>query len=275
MTNEEINAKRHSLTHNQLKNVLIRIDYTGITNIDNWVEAFKPKMTGYFSAYNRGVQNNARVNLTNLKEIADTLSIPIEEIRKETIHEFSGWKLDENTVTMSISPFFMTINIRCNNYKVIDPFLDVTSLFLQEMYEREAYFDVHRVGIRKVDGGTFDSIDDIFMVYKKELFFGQEVDAVNSVPLNREYTYRYCLKDSSMKVNYSRQYRLLDILNVGKKHQVLLDIDTYIDKYNMNECHYDLKESCKAVLEKINNHQFELFAESVNEDYINQNKHDE
>ena len=35
---------RHSMKHNLLRNVLIRLDYTGITNIDNWVEKFQPVM---------------------------------------------------------------------------------------------------------------------------------------------------------------------------------------------------------------------------------------
>ena len=133
MKTASIDDIRHSLKHNLLKNVLIRLDYTGITNIDNWVEKFQPIMKGWFSIYSRGVQNNMKANLTSIEDIAENLSIPIDEIRKETIHEFTGWLKDDNNVTMSISPYFMTINIRCNNYTLIDVFLDLTSLFLKNM----------------------------------------------------------------------------------------------------------------------------------------------
>lgn len=56
-----------------------------------------------------------------------------------------------------------------------------------------------------------------------------------------------------------------------EKHQVLLDIDTYVDKFNIDECNYNLKDNCIEVLQTINNHQFEIFAESVENDYL-QNK---
>lgn len=271
MNTEEIRKMRYSFKHNLLRNVLIRIDYTGITNIDNWVESFQIKMMDYFSVYNRGIQNNARVNLTSLEEIANNLSIPIEEIRKETIHEFSSWKKDANDVTLSISPFFMTINVRCKEYKNIDIFLELTKVFLEKMYASNPFFDVHRIGIRKVNGKVFNTVDEILNIYKKELFFGKEVDEKKSKPLQREYSYRYILKDSTIKVNYSRQYRLAKSFDGKEKHQVLLDIDTYVDKFNIDKCNYNLKDNCIEVLQTINNHQFEIFAESVENDYL-QNK---
>lgn len=267
-----IDEIRHSLKHNLLKNVLIRLDYTGITNIDNWVEKFQSKMTECFSAYSRGVQNNMKANLTNIEDIAENLSIPIEEIRKETIHEFTGWLKDDNNVTMSISPYFMTINVRCKNYKLIDSFLDLTSLFLKDMYENNPYFNIHRIGIRKVNGKEFNSMKDVLSVYRSDLFFGTEVDKEHGIPIGREYTYRYVLDDFSLKVNYSRQYRLYSNLQSQQKHQVLLDIDTYIDKSCIDKCKYDLKDKSDDILKIMNEYQFKIFMESVKESYLNEAK---
>ena len=171
MNTASIDDIRHSMKHNLLRNVLIRLDYTGITNIDNWVEKFQPVMKDWFSIYSRGVQNNMKANLTSIEDIAENLSIPIDEIRKETIHEFTGWLKDDNNVTMSISPYFMTINIRCNNYTLIDAFLDLTSLFLKNMYKNNPYFNIHRIGIRKVNGKAFDTMEEVLAIYRKELFF--------------------------------------------------------------------------------------------------------
>lgn len=259
---------RHSMKHNLLRNVLIRLDYTGITNIDNWVEKFQPVMKDWFSIYSRGVQNNMKANLTSIEDIAENLSIPIDEIRKETIHEFTGWLKDDNKVTMSISPYFMTINIRCNNYTLIDAFLDLTSLFLKSMYKNNPYFNIHRIGIRKVNGKAFDTMEEVLAIYRKELFFGAEVDEKESIPIGREYTYRYVLQDFSLKVNYSRQYRLYNSIQGLQKHQVLLDIDTYIDKSCIDKNKYNLIEDSDKILKTINERQFKIFMESVQESYI-------
>ena len=268
MNTASIDAIRHSMKHNLLRNVLIRLDYTGITNIDNWVEKFQPVMKDWFSIYSRGVQNNMKANLTSIEDIAENLSIPIDEIRKETIHEFTGWLKDDNNVTMSISPYFMAINIRCNNYKLIDAFLDLTSLFLKNMYKNNPYFNIYRIGIRKVNGKAFDTMEEVLDIYRKELFFGAEVDEKEGIPIGREYTYRYVLQDFSLKVNYSRQYRLYNSIQGLQKHQVLLDIDTYIDKSCIDKNKYNLIEDSDKILKIINEHQFKIFMESVQESYI-------
>lgn len=268
MKTASIEDIRHSMKHNLLRNVLIRLDYTGITNIDNWVEKFQPVMKNWFSIYSRGVQNNMKANLTSIEDIAENLSIPIEEIRKETIHEFTGWLKDDNNVTMSISPYFMTINIRCNNYTSIDTFLDLTSLFLKNMYKNSPYFNIHRIGIRKVNGKAFNTMEEVLSIYRKELFFGAEVDEEESLPIGREYTYRYVLKDFSLKVNYSRQYRLYNSIQGLQKHQVLLDIDTYIDKSCIDKNKYNLMENSDKILKMMNEHQFKIFMESVQESYL-------
>lgn len=268
MNTASIDDLRHSMKHNLLRNVLIRLDYTGITNIDNWVEKFQPVMKNWFSIYSRGVQNNMKANLTSIEDIAENLSIPIDEIRKETIHEFTGWLKDGNNVTMSISPYFMTINIRCNNYTLIDAFLDLTSLFLKNMYKNNPYFNIHRIGIRKVNGKAFDTMEEVLAIYRKELFFGAEVDEEESLPIGREYTYRYVLQDFSLKVNYSRQYRLYNSIQGSQKHQVLLDIDTYIDKSCIDRKKYNLIEDSDKILKTINERQFKIFMESVQESYI-------
>lgn len=268
MKTASIDDLRHSMKHNLLRNVLIRLDYTGITNIDNWVEKFQPVMKDWFSIYSRGVQNNMKANLTSIEDIAENLSIPIDEIRKETIHEFTGWLKDDNNVTMSISPYFMTINIRCKNYTLIDAFLDLTSLFLKNMYKNNPYFNIHRIGIRKVNGKAFDTMKEVLAIYRKELFFGAEVDEEESLPIGREYTYRYALKDFSLKVNYSRQYRLYNSIQGLQKHQVLLDIDTYIDKSCIDKNNYNLIEDSDKILKTINERQFKIFMESVQESYI-------
>ena len=268
MNTASIDDSRHSMKHNLLRNVLIRLDYTGITNIDNWVEKFQPVMKDWFPIYSRGVQNNMKANLTSIEDIAENLSIPIDEIRKETIHEFTGWIKDDNDVTMSISPYFMTINIRCNNYTLIDAFLDLTSLFLKNMYKNNPYFNIHRIGIRKVNGKAFDTMKEVLAIYRKELFFGVEVDEEESLPIGREYTYRYALNDFSLKVNYSRQYRLYNSIQGSQKHQVLLDIDTYIDKSCIDKHNYNLMENSDKILKTINERQFKIFMESVQESYI-------
>lgn len=83
---------RYSLQENQLKKILIRVDYSGVTQIENWVENIKTSfIKNIFGNYFKRINNNATLDLSNLTEIAKKQSIPISEIIKEPVHTSTGY----------------------------------------------------------------------------------------------------------------------------------------------------------------------------------------
>ena len=132
------------------------------------------------------------------------------------------------------------------------------------MYGIFSFMDIKRIGIRKLGGDTFKSINQMFQVYKRELFFGQDIDS-SAKFLQREYTDRYACADGFMKVNYSRNYRLR-VVDGQDKCQAMLDIDGYVDESNISR--YDVKDDSMKVLEFINTNIDEVFFNSVTKEYI-------
>ncbi len=222
-------------------------------------------MEKYFDNYERGVRNQAILKLTSLEDIARTLSIPVEEVKKVTIHEFNQWKGEEtDIVTMLVTNYFMTINIRCNNYKCVDPYLSLAAEFIESMYREFDFFKVQRIGIRKIGGKVFDNMVDVAKIYKPNLFFGDSVSVEPNIVVNRHYEDNFVLADNTMKANCIRKSRL----DNNKKLQVLLDLDCYIDQSNIKNKNYDIKGNPSDIMASINNFQFRLFLNSIEQEYI-------
>ena len=81
---------RYSLEENLLRKILIRVDYTGVTTIDSWIEKIKVDfIKDYFDRYIKHLNNNAKIDLSNLGDISKSLSIPVTEIVREPIHTFT------------------------------------------------------------------------------------------------------------------------------------------------------------------------------------------
>lgn len=268
MDQKSINELRHSFKANLLKSVLIRFDYTGINSLDNWIEKPKDLFYEHFTSYERGVHNNAQLDLTNLDDIAKTLSIPVTEIKKETVHVFTGWKMgNTDDVKLSISAYYLTLNVVCKNYTTIDNYINFISEIIKLLYQEFGFFNIRRVGIRKVGGDSFLSKEDVYKVFKPEYFFGRPCEENVTMPIKREYKDAYMLQDKSMKINYTRLYRLQNTRE-GERHQVLLDLDGYVDKYIIEQCDIKLRDNVYTVLNDLNSHLFELFHNSVQQEYI-------
>ena len=116
---------RYSLQENQLKKILIRVDYSGVTQIENWVENIKTSfIKNIFGNYFKRINNNATLDLSNLTEIAKKQSIPISEIIKEPVHTFTESKFSdrEDIVTLDITSL-------CSIYGSIDLYLTHRSIY--------------------------------------------------------------------------------------------------------------------------------------------------
>lgn len=273
---EKVNLDlRYSLKKNLLKSVLIRVDFSGVSGLERWVDENKEFMHTAFAEYNRGVNNNARIDLSNMEEVAKTLSIPVSEIKKETQHIYTSCKLfhdnnpkdvvDDN-VKMTLTSYFMTFYILCNNYKNIDTYLRFLSEFFVRFSSISDYMKIRRIGIRKIGGKPFDSMAQASKVYKPEYFFGKNV-ANSFHVLQREYKDCYIMPNETMKVNYTRIFREQNT-DEGVKYAFILDTDGYVDEYIIKKNHYELPVMIGDIMAAINNHLFEIFYLSVQKTYI-------
>lgn len=274
-TMQKSEFNRYSLKENQLKKVLIRIDYSGVTLIDKWVDEIKTSfIKKYFAQYFKRIHNNAQIDLSNIEDIAESLSIPISELVREPIHSFTEglFPNQENQVQLDITGFYTTLSIDCIHYNNLDIYIDFITELITLLLQSDNFIQIKRVGIRKIGGAEFDTLEDIYNTYEKETVFCQLVDKKGVTIVSREYTDRF-LKNEEVKVNYTRLCRNIRI-NGKDRIQVILDMDGYVDQFLIADKQYKFPEQLHEILsQQINDYLFELFKDSVTEKYLNNYGH--
>lgn len=262
---------RYSLQENQLKKILIRVDYSGVTQIENWVENIKTSfIKNIFGNYFKRINNNATLDLSNLTEIAKKQSIPISEIIKEPVHTFTESKFSdrEDIITLDITSLYFILSIECVRYKSIDPYIELISQLIENLLSSDSFIQIKRIGIRKIGGHEFDTLEEVYQVYEKDIVFCNLIENDDINMINREYTDRFFKTKEQIKINYSRLCRNIKIKDKNKI-QVILDMDGYIDDFIITKNNYKFPEETKNILaDKINNYLFELFKSSVTLKYL-------
>lgn len=266
---------RYSLEENQLKKVLIRIDYSGVTTIEKWVEVIKSSfIKDYFDKYFKRIHNNAKIDLSRIEDLSQSLSIPISEIIKEPIHTFTDSKFRdrEDKIQLDITGFYLALTIDCKKYKNIDLYIEFISKLIKLLLDSDSYIQIKRIGIRKIGGAEFNSIDEIYDTYEKESVFCKLIDKTDVKIADREYTDRF-LKGNDVKINYTRLCRGIKVCG-NEKIQVILDMDGYIDEYLIDQNSYKFPQDIETVMKsKINDYLFELFKDSVTVKYLENHGH--
>ena len=275
------NFSRYTMRANMLRKVLIRIDYDGVTNIDDWIKLFKEngKLSSCFQKYNKGVQNQATVTLSNMEEIAASRSIPLSTFQSEPLHRFSDavFKDEDGTqredkIVMDVSSLFLTFSIDCVNYKNMDVYISFLSNYIKAFLENDKYIVIQRIGVRKLGGDVFKSLEEFSETFENSVFATPNVANLDGQLMDREYVDRIIKNDSSVKVNFIRRCRALNTHEGDTIYQALLDIDGYVDRVVIEMNKYKFPDDFESVVKsKINDYLFELYKLSVTEQYLKDN----
>lgn len=262
---------RSTQKHNNLKKVIIRIDYDGITSADKIVDLLKEDLRSYFTSMTRSTYNLAKMSFENASQIARTLSRPIEDIINVPVFEFysSEFSGTSDNVKLEVCNYYIALVINTKQYGGIYPYQVFSAWFLKRLFEFEPFLNIKRLGIRKMSGGTYRNIDDIGKTYEQIYYFGQTVDQGSGM-IRREYQDCFWNEEKSIKVNYNRAIRSVKISDGDMGFQVVLDIDVYVDEGIIREKEYDLDESFEEIFTKLNDYQYDLYKEVVTENYLEQ-----
>ncbi len=270
------NFTRYSMRENMLKNVLIRVDYDGVTDISKWVETFKQdtNLSSKFANYNIGHINKAKFDLSNNAEIARQRAMPIQIFESEPLHIFldSRFPDRQDRVEMHIARLFLTFEIECKQYITIDDYFDYLEEYFKKFLEFDSFIKIRRIGIRKVGGDTFVGLDQMHQTFEPSYFDGHMIDDINTDFMERSFHDRFMKRIDigngsfrTVKVNYSTHCRRI---NGERPFQTILDIDGYVDDFIIVKDNLNYPQDLKATFECINNYLFELYKKSVTEHYL-------
>ena len=260
---------RETQKQNNLKQVIIRIDYDGMSSAERVVNRLGAVMKEkYFATMNQTMLNQAKLNLSNAAEIARTLSIPIEELKNIPVFEFNatGFMGTDDTVKLEVSNFYTALTVNTQQYGGIKPYRDFFTWFVRSIYEIQPFLNIKRLGIRKKSGDAYENWETINHIYEPKYYFGEIIDRGDGM-IRREYQDCFWNDERNIKVNYSRGIRSVR-LNSGDGFQAVLDIDVYIDESIIAKEKDDFRKDFETVFNRLNDYQYELYKKAVTEVYL-------
>lgn len=273
MNKEEIS--RDLLKDNIMRNIIFRLDYQGMIDSTDFVKQFSREFNGSFKSYSKNTHNKVDIQINDLEDISNTLSIPVSEIAKQDIHVFRDNQFGSDQVTLNISIYNTILNVECTDYKNIDEYLNFMVKYIDFLFKNEPYVVLKRFGLRKIGSNIYEDFASIHEDFEKEYFSFKEIyfDSF-SLFKNRieEVLYHEATK---LKINFIRSLDTGNAINQttgesNKAFLVSLDLDAYLDEEALDFNKY--KEKMPHLITLINNDiLFNLFKNSVTNDFLNKN----
>lgn len=260
---------RDNFRSSLLKQIIIRIDYSSLTDLNGFVMKLKSlgDFQSLFVGYRLIKTNNFNLQI-NSRSIEERF-IPLELSETGNIHRFFDCKIEpvQNSF-MDVTPTFICFTIECSeSYETIDEYIKTMGYVIRKLKEYDSYVQITRVAIRKIDGKDFSSLEEANQTFEVMDALGKNV-VDNIIPIKKSYTDSFVARDTNIKVNFTRGLECLKQED-GTIIRCILDMDGYVDTSLE-----DIKnENVESILkENINNELFKLFKASVTESFLSKGR---
>lgn len=255
------NYTRENFKSSLLKQVVVRIDYSEISNFEGLIQTMTPYLKENFGNRWKYTTNNINVRIDEKALASD--SLPIAVLPSNDVYRFTACSIEPiQNVILDVANTFTSLIIDCNKeYDKVDKYLELVSEIMSKIFDFDAYASIARIGIRKIDSKTFDNMDAA-----KEIFENvneSQIDISNMSAFQYRVSSFILNKDTGTQVNLSRTYTNTD----DQQFQVDLDIDGYIGNPKFLQG-INSRELLSQKLKTINDLLFDIFKLNVTEAFL-------
>ncbi|MBD5276832.1 MAG: hypothetical protein HDS30_04165 [Bacteroides sp.] len=268
-TKEEI--KREHFRSNDLKFLRIRVDFGGIPNIMDLVDAFKTVVANSFGEMHR-YEKKLLSSIDNTPELANLLDIDDAIIRNTFVHSFTIGRNDEDvplSVTVNISEYSIVLELESSVYPGFEIFKQLIVGTYRGLCIVEPLVEIRRIGIVKTSAFWANNpkvIRDFVettalpnpVVSESrprctylDRFFWEERQV--NVSLKRDLVHGSKLSEDGERTSVWQVSLLYDVSRAYPREQEKLKFDA---------------NNIEKVLNEMNDAHFELFKRSMTLDYM-------
>jgi len=251
-----------------MKTIILRLDFAGVTNGDNLTRLFDKRFPKAFISRNEVYNKELNVSFReeDLKEISESLSLPISVIKRDKVVRYQSLKNAVCHVTFDISQYYLCMTITCdNNYDGLDSYLEVFKGAITVFKDKEDYFQPKRLGIRKIRVQPFSSINEFSSIFEPYAF--------NINPLLKKNNWSVlksdmvdCVVDLENHLQYNINRKISVGENVHGEKQIIsvLDIDAYCKEDSV------LGGDLNSFIHKANLKEFDIYTAYMTEAYLDE-----
>ncbi|MBJ2189103.1 MAG: hypothetical protein JFR41_10815 [Muribaculaceae bacterium] len=242
---------------NLLKRVQIRISFEGLTDIQTVVEELKGKdLSTKFGSY---------------RKLVRPLDNPIGAL-PEPVHVFYNYQPSDDVVELVLSTSSMTLSIDCNDYKGIDPFLELTEIVVTKILASDTFAIVKRIELKKMAADRDEKIDNLFTRFNPEAFGYTKSTTPGITELSSDYKNELVFNTAlpiPIMVSHRRISRAVRTPQGSVEYQAILEIEGLANEKVLQRLKLSAYPSMVTeILHSINKFIIEMISLSLNEKYL-------
>lgn len=256
--------KRANVKSTILKNVIIRMDFIGLTDIVGCVNSLKKVMHGKFNKFSPINKDNYNIELPR----ENGMGIPNVNLEKRTFFQFSDSQIGTSRADFMLGADFAAMKVECDSrYEGCDEYIKLMADAIDCVLKFDTFISVQRLGLRKVDVAFFDSEEDMKCSLENPIWNNYKRSQAY-LPLKKTYSDLLYQKDVKTVFHIQRTIQEVES-DVLKKYQYRFDIDAYKNgNLIVKDDFSTVKRIEKMISEQLNEPVFNYFIDTFTEHYI-------
>ena len=263
MTKSEI--KRGDVADPCLKQIIIRLDYAGVSDVIDLVKLFDKRFPKDFKSKNEVYNRNYAIRQEDLREISESLSVPVRVIQDERIIRYSEMKGVKAKATLDLSRYYicMTIDID-GEYEGLGSYETTIKGAITLFKDNINYFSPRRLGLRKIRVEKFKTIEESNHTFEPFVYTRPNFE-LNQPIVNKAVYYDHLTDrdNEHLRYNVRREYDLSEAPEGNPMYLFTLDIDTYF-----NDIKILGKKGTNDLLSLANEQEFNIYKACMTLDYL-------
>lgn len=251
--------KREDLKNNFLKNIVVRFDYIGISEmeLEELVSFVKP----IFAKAGYNILREEYLTAMDFQlqdpEYIETEGLPAKEIRKKKAYVYIN---EPKGIQCKLSTNFACVEIQNQKYVAFMEYSNTLIEVIRCFREKIEFLNCIRFGIRKVNQCIIRDISSLNQYFSKHIF---QIYGSESGRMPKLYESKDCFTEGNYNINLVRTVVSGEYKN-QKAYQVVLDSDIYVmDSASIDEL-FEKQEKIVVMNERL----FELYKESLTEQFL-------
>ena len=215
---------RENILSQMLKTAIIRIDFTGLTNVRSFVNRIKSseKIQKAFGKMIMIPKQNMSVSFRP-RDIEDG-QLPFTETQKSILFRFYECKMGgDSNVTLDIEPESITLAVDCQKkYEGSREYSYFMGWIIDELLAFDQYVTINRLGVRKIDVQVLEVGEPIERYFNERFIVSQ---SWKSLPSKTKSILTELLEIDNISFNVT-QY--IDYTNDGRE-RLIYDVDSFLN----------------------------------------------
>lgn len=215
---------RENILSQMLKTAIIRIDFTGLTNVRSFVNRIKSseKIQKAFRKMIMIPKQNMSVSFRP-RDIEDG-QLPFTETQKSILFRFYECKMGgDSNVTLDIEPESITLAVDCQKkYEGSREYSYFMGWIIDELLAFDQYVTINRLGVRKIDVQVLEVGEPIERYFNERFIVSQ---SWKSLPSKTKSILTELLEIDNISFNVT-QY--IDYTNDGRE-RLIYDVDSFLN----------------------------------------------